>query len=109
MLTGSYTFKAILGLLPLTAAGFLLPSTAPAQTPAENCSSPTPPPAGPNGASPGNGQDLSKKLDRCNGELKAPHVGDGKMVEPAPDTGNSRIVTPGELPSNANPSNGSKG
>jgi len=62
---------------------------------------------GQNNGSADNRQDLSRKLDSCNGELKAPPVGDGKMVEPAPDTGNSRIIKPGELPNNANPSNNS--
>ncbi len=53
--------------------------------------------------------DLSKKLDDCNGVLKAPESGDKGLVTPAPDTGNSRVIKPGDVPDNANPSNGSGG
>jgi hypothetical protein len=53
--------------------------------------------------------DLSKKLDDCNGVLKAPQTGDPDMVEPAPDTGGGRVIDPNSLPEGANPSNGSGG
>jgi hypothetical protein len=53
--------------------------------------------------------DLSRKLDNCNGVLEAPQSGDAGMVAPAPDTGNSRVIKPGDVPQNANPSNGSGG
>jgi hypothetical protein len=53
--------------------------------------------------------DLSKTLGECKGVLNAPSVGDGEMVEPAPSTGNQRIITPETLPQSANPSNGSGG
>jgi predicted RNA-binding Zn-ribbon protein involved in translation (DUF1610 family) len=36
--------------------------------------------------------DLSKTLGECKGMLNAPSVGDGEMVEPAPSTGNQRII-----------------
>lgn len=54
-------------------------------------------------------ENLSKKLDDCNGVLKAPDAGDKGMVTPAPETGNSRVIKPGDVPKNANPSNGSGG
>lgn len=50
-------------------------------------------------------RDLSRKLEDCNGVLKAPGVGDSELVEPAPDTGKSRVIRPDMLPPNANPSN----
>ncbi|MBW6422551.1 hypothetical protein KX729_13925 [Rhizobium sp. XQZ8] len=101
---------AILALLPLMAAGFSFLPAAYAQTsPSGKCVAPVPPGPGQNNGHTDNSQDLAQKLDSCNGELKAPPVGDGQMVEPAPDTGNSRVIKPGEVPSNNNPSNGSGG
>jgi hypothetical protein len=52
-----------------------------------------------------NGQNLSRKLDRCNGELKAPDVGDSDLVEPAPPVGNTPVIRPNDLPPHRNPSN----
>lgn len=52
-------------------------------------------------------EELSNRLENCNGVLKAPEAGDKDMVTPAPDTGNSRVIQPGDVPDNANPSNGS--
>jgi hypothetical protein len=57
----------------------------------------------------GAGKDLSRKLDDCNGVLSPPGVGDGDMVEPAPDTGTGRVIEPNDLPPQGNPSNGSGG
>lgn len=58
---------------------------------------------------PQEGDDLPKTLDDCNGVLKAPETSDKGLVTPAPDTGNSRVIAPGDVPDNANPSNGSGG
>jgi hypothetical protein len=100
----------ITALLPFMAVGVAFVPAAHAQTaPSGKCVAPLPPASGENRNSEEMNPDLSQKLDTCNGELKAPPVGDGKMVEPAPDTGNSRIIKPGELPGNGNPSNGSGG
>lgn len=52
-----------------------------------------------------NGENLSRKLDRCNGELRAPGVGDGELVQPAPPVGNTPVIRPDELPPGRNPSN----
>jgi len=100
----------VLALLPLMAVGMSFPLAAYAQTsPSGKCVAPLPPAPGESRNSRDKDQDLSQKLDTCNGELKAPPVGDGNMVKPVPDTGNSRIMKPSELPQNANPSNGSGG
>ena len=75
----------IIALLPFVAAGASLPQTAYAQTAQSGkCVAPLPPAPGENRNDQDKNQDLSQKLDTCNGELKAPPVGDGKMVEPAP-------------------------
>jgi hypothetical protein len=69
-------------------------------------------PAAPSQQQPGaaqDGADHSRKLDTCNGVLDAPSVGDGEMVEPAPSTGNQRVIMPETLPPGGNPSNGSGG
>lgn len=55
------------------------------------------------------GDDLSGKLENCDGVLKAPEAGDKGIVTPAPQTGNSRVIKPDDVPENANPSNGSGG
>ncbi|MCJ9750664.1 hypothetical protein MOV61_08020 [Neorhizobium sp. BETTINA12A] len=98
-------FKLLFVLLPLVATVLSLPSVASAQAPPGKCVAPSQPNHGHGSA--GSPQDLSKKLDDCNGELKAPSVGDAEMVEPAPDTGNSRVIRPGELPPHPNPPNNS--
>lgn len=41
---------------------------------------------------------LARKLDDCDGILKPPKVGDTEIVEPAPDTGRTRVIRPGDLP-----------
>ncbi|WP_426131877.1 hypothetical protein [Pararhizobium sp. PWRC1-1] len=48
-------------------------------------------------------KNLSEKLDDCNGVLKPPIVGDGKIVSPSNSTGTMPIIKPGELPKNQNP------
>lgn len=58
---------------------------------------------------PKQGEELSDTLRNCNGVLKAPEAGDKGIVTPAPDTGNSRVIKPRDVPENANPSNGSGG
>lgn len=73
-----------------------------------NCEAPTSPSQGQsNGAAESN--QLSRKLDNCGSVLEAPKVGDGDIVTPAPSTGTGRVIEPGSLPPNANPSNGSGG
>lgn len=61
------------------------------------------------GRVPKEGDNLTGKLDACNGVLKAPEAGDQGIVTPAPDTGNSRVIKPGDVPEGANPSNGTSG
>lgn len=51
---------------------------------------------------PGSGT-LTEKLDNCNGVLKPPAVGDGEIVEPAPQTGQMPVITPNDLPKDGNP------
>lgn len=45
---------------------------------------------------------LGQKLDDCDGVLKPPNVGDGDIVEPAPQTGNMPVIEPHEVPPKAN-------
>jgi hypothetical protein len=90
-------------LVTATSFAVLLPqSPGMAQTqPRDRCAAPSPrSPAGERDP-----QALVEKLDECNGELKAPPVGDGAIVEPAPDTGNTRVIKPGQLPGGANQTN----
>ncbi|OHV84942.1 hypothetical protein [Rhizobium sp. LCM 4573] len=63
-----------------------------------------PPDSRPQDRSQRNGRNLSQKLDRCNGELKAPDVGDSDLVEPAPSIGNTPVIRPDDLPPHRNPS-----
>lgn len=37
-------------------------------------------------------------LDRCNGVLTPPDVGEPEMVEPPPDVGRTPVIRPDELP-----------
>ncbi|ARO24821.1 hypothetical protein CO659_18190 [Rhizobium sp. S9] len=105
MPTTSRKFKRLLSALSLAVAILPLPLQANAQAPPDKCVAPPQPNQG--RGSTDDHQDLSKKLDECNGELRPPPVGDAEMVEPAPDTGNSRIIRPGDMPPNTNPSNNS--
>lgn len=61
-------------------------------------------------AKPGNqsGAAPQPDLSKCKGVLKAPGVGDGEMVTPAPSTGNTPVIKPGQLPpaQNGNSSSG---
>lgn len=41
---------------------------------------------------------LAEQLDECNSVLAPPKVGDGEIVEPAPDTGTIIVVPPGAVP-----------
>ncbi len=52
------------------------------------------------------GHDLSRKLGDCGGVLRAPGVGDGGMVAPAPEIGRERVIKPGMLPPDTNSGNG---
>ncbi|PDT31066.1 hypothetical protein CO660_06440 [Rhizobium sp. L9] len=101
----SRKFKRLLTVLSLAVAILSLPLQANAQAPPDKCVAPSQPNQG--GGSADDHQDLSKKLDDCNGELRPPPIGDAEMVEPAPDTGNSRIIRPGDMPPNTNPSHNS--
>ncbi|SMF73109.1 hypothetical protein SAMN02982989_4242 [Xaviernesmea oryzae] len=91
-------------------AAFLPVEDAAAQAPSpQKCAAPAEPENRQQEAPETGDRNLSKKLDDCNGVLKAPGVGDSEMVEPAPDTGRSRVIQPDTLPPDANPSNGSGG
>jgi hypothetical protein len=41
---------------------------------------------------------LTEKLDRCNDVLKPPPNGDKEIEMPPPDTGNTPVIPPGQLP-----------
>lgn len=102
------TVSALAIALPMLFCAY--PQIVPAQETApgrQKCSAPAEPRSGQQAAPKDQNRDLSRKLDDCNGVLKAPGVGDDEMVEPAPETGNTRIIKPGTLPPDSNPSNGS--
>lgn len=44
-------------------------------------------------------EELSQLLDRCDGVLAPPDIGESDMVEPPPDTGRTPIIRPEDLPS----------
>ena len=44
-------------------------------------------------------EELSQLMDRCNGVLTPPDIGESDMVEPPPDTGRTPVIRPGDLPS----------
>ena len=48
-------------------------------------------------------QTLTEKLDRCNGVLAPPPVGDTGLVEPAPDKGVTPVIPPSMLPEDQPP------
>ena len=100
----------LLALVSLSAASLPLhqavaQDTAPAKP---NCQAPASPSQGQAGGS-SSGAQLSQKLDNCGSVLEAPKTGDSDIVTPAPSTGSGRVIEPGALPPNANPSNGSGG
>lgn len=41
--------------------------------------------------------ELTGKLDRCNGVLKPPKIGDSELVTPAPATGTMPVINPDQL------------
>jgi hypothetical protein len=41
---------------------------------------------------------LSETLEKCRGVLQPPATGDGRIVEPAPDTGKTPVIPPGSVP-----------
>lgn len=57
-------------------------------TPADPC---RPDPAAPEGS-------LGSTLAECDGVLKPPATGDGEMVEPAPDAGETPVIPPSAVP-----------
>jgi hypothetical protein len=69
--------------------------------PAENCRV-APPQTGDRGeqdrTDPQTTQSLSGKLGPCDGVLKPPAVGDQELTQPPPDTGETRVIRPHELP-----------
>ena len=89
-----------LALASMLAAG----SVAEAQDGRSACRT-TPPAAQGEGAPKSEGQSLTEALDSCNSVLTPPRVGDGDLVEPAPDAGKTPVITPGDLPPQGNPSN----
>lgn len=44
------------------------------------------------------GGSLTEQLDNCNGVLAPPKIGDGEIVEPAPQSGTLRIIPPSAVP-----------
>ena len=92
-------FPAAFTLSFVLAMGFIVsPTPGNAQAPREDCT-----PQDNDGVGKQD-RSLTEKLDKCNGELKAPGVGDDEMVEPAPETGNMPIIKPNEVPPSRNPS-----
>ncbi|MDX3924337.1 MAG: hypothetical protein QHC90_00845 [Shinella sp.] len=99
--------------MPLYRSSFLclliwLAASAPAMAQADSgkCAAPATPPQ--NGSATDRSQNLTRKLDDCNGVLKPPPTGDPEMVEPGPDTGETPVIKPGEVHPDANPENESK-
>lgn len=45
-----------------------------------------------------NDQELTEKLDRCNGVLKPPPAEDQEIEAQPPETGKTPVIPPGELP-----------
>lgn len=48
-------------------------------------------------------QKLSDVLEKCRGVLRPPATGDGKIVEPPPDTGKTPVIPPDALPQQQQP------
>lgn len=46
---------------------------------------------------------LSEVLEDCNGVLDPPPVGDSEIVEPPPDTGETPVIRPDDLPAQQDP------
>lgn len=46
--------------------------------------------------------DWAQFLEKCEGILTPPAIGDREFVQPPPPTGRARIIRPGELPPNTN-------
>ena len=94
----------------LTAAAFaavaLMTTDAFAQTsaqPGENNCTGAPSSTGTN-ANPNHGSaSLTERLDNCNGVLVPPARGDGHMVAPAPQQGETPVIKPDEIAPKANP------
>ena len=57
-----------------------------------------PPQPVPRGTDPQTTQSLTDKLDRCDGVLLPPSVGDQELSQSPPDTGKMHEVKPGDLP-----------
>ncbi len=61
---------------------------------------------GSSGSGEAGGSDAAARpsLEDCNGVLVPPKIGDGDIVEPAPDTGTTPVIPPGAVPTQpANP------
>lgn len=43
-------------------------------------------------------EELAERLDRCNGVLTPPDIGEREMVEPPPDIGRTPVIRPDDLP-----------
>lgn len=46
--------------------------------------------------------ELSSKLDDCNGVLEPPSTGDADIVEPAPSVGRTPVIRPEQIPEQEN-------
>ncbi|TCQ27931.1 hypothetical protein [Rhizobium sp. PP-CC-3G-465] len=87
----------------LLSTALVLPAgTTSAQAQQGECAAGVPPSGTAPNANSGSGS-LTEKLDDCNGVLKPPAVGDGEIVEPAPQTGQMPVITPNDVPQDGNP------
>ena len=96
--------------LPVLAlgAGLLLASGAFAQAPsdpppgpgsaAEDCQAATSDNPVDNGTTQTPSTNLTQTLNNCNGVLQPPPTGDPAMTQPAPDTGETPVVPPSDVP-----------
>ena len=95
-------FRHAILTLALMSSGLILPAGASyAQAEQGTCS------AGPQGGTKSpDGQvpsgTLTQKLDNCNSVLTPPPVGDGEIVEPAPQTGKMPVISPDDMPQSGN-------
>lgn len=91
--------KALLTALCVAAALPALAQTAPQAEPGvtrEDCRAA--PEAGGDQAAQPSADNLTAKLDACNGVLQPPPTGDSEIREPAPKGGETPVIPPGALP-----------
>ena len=91
---------AIIALSCLTASP---PMAAAQDQPAKTDCTVPPQTDAPTGKTDHNPAPLAEKLDDCNGVLTPPTVGDKDIVTPAPDTGETPVINPGDVPADPTP------